>query len=165
MSASMRPTRAPLFARATARLTETVDLPTPHLPLETAITRPRCGYATGVGAAGRGAAGGFWSNTGSGRRALSMGVDPLLTGFRSDFTNLRDSELQVCLDALHQRGHRHVAIRAATIEAQHRNALLGVEGNEGDRLRITEPQQRPQPRDCLANTLLDRAVLVVSHRV
>src|SRR6516162_3048942 len=37
MSASMRPTRPPCFCRARARLAATVDLPTPPLPLATAI--------------------------------------------------------------------------------------------------------------------------------
>src|SRR4051794_6043116 len=37
MSASMRPTRPPCFCRASARLAATVDLPTPPLPLATAI--------------------------------------------------------------------------------------------------------------------------------
>ncbi len=47
----------------------TVDLPTPPLPDETAITRPRFGYATGVGAAGvRGA--GAASMTGSAPRGF-----------------------------------------------------------------------------------------------
>ena len=38
-SASMRPTRSPRAARATARFAVTVDLPTPPLPLVTAMTR------------------------------------------------------------------------------------------------------------------------------
>src|SRR5438067_4156883 len=38
MSQSHRPTRAPVCFRATARLAATVDLPTPPLPLATAIT-------------------------------------------------------------------------------------------------------------------------------
>src|SRR5665213_2863482 len=67
MSASMRPTRAPDRASDTARFTATVDLPTPPLPLDTAMTRPRFGRYTGVGAGGRDAAG-FVSTTGSGRR-------------------------------------------------------------------------------------------------
>lgn len=37
MSASRTPTRAPSCARARARFAETVDLPTPPLPEETAI--------------------------------------------------------------------------------------------------------------------------------
>ena len=37
MSASMMPTRAPICASEYARLTETVDLPTPPLQLYTAI--------------------------------------------------------------------------------------------------------------------------------
>src|ERR671925_2256863 len=37
MSASRRPTSAPLLNRAAARLTATVDLPTPPLPEATAI--------------------------------------------------------------------------------------------------------------------------------
>src|SRR3954462_7504066 len=68
MSASISPTRAPCFASATARLTATVDLPTPPLPLETAMMFPRFGYATGVGA---GTAArldcGSWPITGSAR--------------------------------------------------------------------------------------------------
>jgi hypothetical protein len=36
-------------------LVVTVDFPTPPLPLETAMIRPRFGYDTGVGADGRGA--------------------------------------------------------------------------------------------------------------
>src|SRR5665213_2468864 len=39
MSASSSPTERPSPAKAQARLTETVDLPTPPLPLATAITR------------------------------------------------------------------------------------------------------------------------------
>ena len=50
MSASIRPTRAPSFASATARLAATVDFPTPPFPLDTATMWPRWGYATGVGA-------------------------------------------------------------------------------------------------------------------
>src|SRR5947199_9929597 len=38
MSASSRPTLAPAWASARARLTATVDLPTPPLPLATATT-------------------------------------------------------------------------------------------------------------------------------
>src|SRR5438552_4851690 len=38
MSQSHRPTRAPVWSNATARLAATVDLPTPPLPLATAIT-------------------------------------------------------------------------------------------------------------------------------
>src|ERR1039457_788015 len=56
MSASMIPTRLPVCASATARFTVTVDFPTPPLPELTAITLPRFGYETGVGAATRGAA-------------------------------------------------------------------------------------------------------------
>ncbi len=37
MSASRMPTRAPIWLSATARLAETVVLPTPPLPLATAI--------------------------------------------------------------------------------------------------------------------------------
>src|SRR5438874_12819649 len=37
-SASMIPTRAPVLASASARLAETVDFPTPPLPLATGIT-------------------------------------------------------------------------------------------------------------------------------
>src|SRR3989449_7329576 len=47
MSASMRPTRWPACASATARFTDTVDFPTPPLPDEIAITLPRCGSSTG----------------------------------------------------------------------------------------------------------------------
>src|ERR1043166_2488367 len=52
MSASMRPTRCPARANATARLADTVDLPTPPLPDEIARTLPRCGSSTGVGGGG-----------------------------------------------------------------------------------------------------------------
>src|SRR4051794_1833479 len=45
MSASSRPTRAPGPARARARLAATVDLPTPPLPLATAMTDRMCGSA------------------------------------------------------------------------------------------------------------------------
>src|SRR5262245_42009430 len=38
MSASIRPTRRPFFESARARFAATVDLPTPPLPLATAIT-------------------------------------------------------------------------------------------------------------------------------
>src|SRR3569623_720233 len=66
-SASMSPTRSPCFARATARFTDTVDLPTPPLPLEIAMMRPRFGYATGVGAGGTAWALGSCPMTGSAR--------------------------------------------------------------------------------------------------
>src|SRR5205814_7271437 len=52
MSASMRPTRCPARASATATLADTVDLPTPPLPDEIARTLPRCGNSTGVGGGG-----------------------------------------------------------------------------------------------------------------
>src|SRR5260370_414880 len=52
MSASMRPTRWPARASATARFAETVDFPTPPLPDEMATTFPRCGSSTGVGGGG-----------------------------------------------------------------------------------------------------------------
>src|SRR5207247_8820191 len=52
MSASMRPTRWPACASATARFADTVDFPTPPLPDEIAITLPRCGSSTGVGGGG-----------------------------------------------------------------------------------------------------------------
>src|SRR5207248_9094093 len=48
MSASMRPTRCPARASATATLADTVDLPTPPFPDEIARTLPRCGSSTGV---------------------------------------------------------------------------------------------------------------------
>src|SRR5207302_8304049 len=57
MSASMRPTRRPWRASAAARFTETLDLPTPPLPEETASTLPRCGNSTGVGGGGTAAPG------------------------------------------------------------------------------------------------------------
>src|SRR5579864_368119 len=137
MSASMRPTRAPLRAKATARLTETVDFPTPPLPLETAMTCPRLGYATGVGADGRGRAAGFCSKTGSGRRSLSMCVH-LLAGRRlgAHLPDLRDAQLKVCLDALHQGGERHVAVGAAAVQAKHGQPALCIKRNEVDRVRI-----------------------------
>src|SRR5207245_4150668 len=61
ISASISPTRCPCWASATARLTDTVDFPTPPFPEETASTLPRFGISTGVGGggtppAGRGAA-------------------------------------------------------------------------------------------------------------
>ena len=49
MSQSSRPTRWPSADRAQARLTATVDLPTPPLPLTTAITRFTCSNAVGGG--------------------------------------------------------------------------------------------------------------------
>src|SRR2546425_6828411 len=52
MSASMRPTRAPLPANAAARLADTVDLPTPPFPDEIARTAPRFGCSIGVGGGG-----------------------------------------------------------------------------------------------------------------
>src|SRR2546426_899362 len=64
MSASMRPTRRPWRASAAARFTETLDLPTPPLPEETASTLPRCGSSTGVG--GGGGTGGAGGAPGSG---------------------------------------------------------------------------------------------------
>src|SRR6476620_8240029 len=63
----MSPTRNPNRARATARFTDTVDLPTPPLPLEIARMRPRFGYATGVGAGGTAFAFGSCPITGSER--------------------------------------------------------------------------------------------------
>src|ERR1044071_9778458 len=50
MSASMRPTRWPKAASATAMLTATVDFPTPPFPELTAITRPSLGISLGRGA-------------------------------------------------------------------------------------------------------------------
>src|SRR3989442_15545539 len=52
MSASIRPTRWPACASAAATFAAMVDLPTPPLPLDTAMARPRCGIATGVGGGG-----------------------------------------------------------------------------------------------------------------
>jgi hypothetical protein len=52
MSASIRPTFEPAWARATARLTETVDLPTPPFPDEIATILPSRG-SRGRAAAGR----------------------------------------------------------------------------------------------------------------
>src|SRR5256712_13269908 len=52
MSASISPTRCPAWASAAATFAATVDLPTPPLPLDTAMARPRCGIATGVGGGG-----------------------------------------------------------------------------------------------------------------
>src|SRR4051812_20429108 len=64
MSASIRPTFAPVFARASARLAATVDLPTPPLPLATATTWRTPGSSIRGGAWG-GRIGGF---SGSARR-------------------------------------------------------------------------------------------------
>ena len=50
-SASIRPTRCPAAASATARLAETVDFPTPPLPEEIAMIRPRLGSSGACGAA------------------------------------------------------------------------------------------------------------------
>src|SRR5213082_2803100 len=47
MSASRRPTRAPSWARATARLTDTVLFPTPPFPLPTRITLRTLGTRSG----------------------------------------------------------------------------------------------------------------------
>src|SRR5579875_3844610 len=47
MSASIRPTRCPSFARLTARFTATVVLPTPPLPEPTATTYCTPGSACG----------------------------------------------------------------------------------------------------------------------
>ena len=54
MSASMRPTLAPFLAKAAAKLTATVDLPTPPFPDATAIIflTPDSGEAVGSGAGG-----------------------------------------------------------------------------------------------------------------
>src|SRR5438132_13841679 len=52
MSPSIRPTRWPAWASAAATFAAMVDFPTPPLPLDTAIARPRCGIATGVGGGG-----------------------------------------------------------------------------------------------------------------
>src|SRR6267378_1474304 len=52
MSASISPTRWPSRASAAARFAETVDFPTPPLPLEIANTLPSAGISFGVGGAG-----------------------------------------------------------------------------------------------------------------
>src|SRR5215216_5593206 len=55
MSASIRPTRWPCICRARARLAATVDLPTPPLPLATAMiwrTPSRAGIDGGPGCMG-----------------------------------------------------------------------------------------------------------------
>src|SRR3989454_942627 len=52
MSASIRPTRWPSRASAAARFADTVDFPTPPLPLEIASTLPSPGISSGVGGAG-----------------------------------------------------------------------------------------------------------------
>src|SRR6266496_3384995 len=52
MSASISPTRFPACASAAATFAATVDFPTPPLPLDTAMVRPRCGISTGVGGGG-----------------------------------------------------------------------------------------------------------------
>ncbi len=57
MSASIRPTRCPSCASAAARFADTVDFPTPPLPLEIARTLPSDGISSGVGGAGGAAAG------------------------------------------------------------------------------------------------------------
>src|SRR5690348_3470019 len=67
MSPSINPTRAPLFASATARFVETVDLPTPPFPLETAITLPSSGYVTGCCGGGTGRRAGASFITGNAR--------------------------------------------------------------------------------------------------
>src|SRR5580693_52881 len=74
MSASIKPTLDPDRPSATARFTATVDLPTPPLPIDTAMIRPRFGYAFGVVAAGRAGAFGAASKTGSMRREVGGGV-------------------------------------------------------------------------------------------
>src|ERR1041385_2036903 len=61
MSASMRPTRCPRAASATAMFTATVDFPTPPFPELTAITRPSPGISPGRGA-------GVWPGDPAGRR-------------------------------------------------------------------------------------------------
>src|SRR5882762_5452772 len=48
----MSPTRWPSRASAAARFADTVDLPTPPLPLEIASTLPSIGISSGVGGAG-----------------------------------------------------------------------------------------------------------------
>src|SRR6185503_3333169 len=57
MSASRRPTRSPDLAAATARLTATVDLPTPPLA-EAMATIPRAGRVTSARATEAGVGGG-----------------------------------------------------------------------------------------------------------
>src|SRR5438270_13051830 len=52
MSASIRPTRWPCICRASARLADTVDLPTPPLPLATATRCLTAGRATLAGICG-----------------------------------------------------------------------------------------------------------------
>ncbi len=54
MSASMSATRCPSRASAAARFADTVDLPTPPLPLEIASTLPSDGISSGVGGGGGG---------------------------------------------------------------------------------------------------------------
>src|SRR5258708_6015464 len=73
MSASINPTRWPARAIAAARFAETVDFPTPPLPLEIASTLPRPGSSSGVGGGGGG--GGGAGAVDLGRRDASHGFD------------------------------------------------------------------------------------------
>src|ERR1051325_6975450 len=77
MSASMRPTRCPARANATATLADTVDLPTPPLPDEIARTLPRCGSSTGVGGGGTPPGpgpGAVWRGAGTSAALLASGA-------------------------------------------------------------------------------------------
>ena len=65
-------------------------LPTPPFPLETAMIMPRFGYATGVGADGRGAACRV-SITGSARLDDAVGRAGVVTGAVASRTSTRTS--------------------------------------------------------------------------
>src|SRR3954470_13730040 len=89
MSASINPTRFPDCASVTARFTATVDLPTPPLPDETAMMRPSSGNGTGVGALGRGWAGGVMTGSGAGDVGTSGVRDVGASGRRALGTSER----------------------------------------------------------------------------
>ena len=188
MSASMRPTRAPDRASATARLTATVDLPTPPLPLDTAITWPRCGYDTR--ASGRSVApaqavscpspatagAGGWN---IGHVSLTM-ICPANWRPRRDLSacaagelraaalaahdvDLGNAQPEVRLDPLHQRRGRHVAVRTAARRDGASPRRSADRMQQLDRFRLGHVKQRPQPRNGLANPVLDRHLLGGTH--
>src|SRR2546428_550373 len=83
MSASISPTRWPARAIAAARFAETVDFPTPPLPLEIASTLPRPGSSSGVGGGGgAGGAGGAGVHL-AGRRRGAPAAPPASRVFTS----------------------------------------------------------------------------------
>src|SRR6266576_809798 len=134
MSASISPTRWPSRASAAARFAETVDFPTPPLPLEIARTLPRCGSSSGVGGAG-GAGGRSLSGT---RRVNEIHLDTRDTGHAFDgFSRLTCQCARIVA-----RQHEREAHTALLIDGQIAHHTGGDEvpavtriGNAAERLR------------------------------